>query len=209
MKRLACWMVGLALGLNVAIAWAGSPYVSAKLGAAGRFDTAIGNSNIFFDFGPGTYLAMGYEFDIPYRLEAEVGYTRNNFDGVNNLNSNTSTGNYSGFTFMANGYFDVPLKIHDLELPMKPYLGAGIGLARVRVETNAPNFVGATADSDTDLLPAWQAMFGFQTHLSENLTLTGELRLQFTQDPNLTLGGINVDTNYGNQQILFGLRYRF
>lgn len=209
MKRFAGWVAGMVLVLNAAAVWADAPYVSGNFGGAGRFDTAIGDSTILFDFGLASHLALGYKFDKPYRLEAEVGYDRNNFDGTNVRNNNTSTGNYSAFTFMVNGYYDVPLKIHDLKLPMTPYLGAGLGVSVVRVETNAPNFVGTAADTDTDLVPAWQAMFGFQTDLTPQLTLTGELRLLFTQDPNLFLGGGNVDTNYGNQQILFGLRYRF
>jgi len=209
MKRTAILSACLWILLSALPAQAESIYLSGKFGATGRFDNSLGVSNILFDMGVGFQSALGYDFEGPYRLELEVGYNQNNFSGTNTLNGNTSTGRYEGFTFMGNGYFDVPLHLLHLDLPVTPYIGVGLGASVVRVTTNSPNFVGLTADSDTDLLPAWQWMVGFQTDLTPQWALTGELRIQYTQDPNLNLSGANVDTSYEVQELLFGVRYRF
>ncbi len=210
MKR-AVWLSTFLWILLVAlpVVQAGTPYVSSKLGGAGRFDNALGPSNIQFDMGFSFQTAVGYDFESPFRLELEFGYNRNNFQGMNALNGNSGSGNYQGFTFLGNGYYDIPLHLLHLDLPVNPYVGFGLGGSLVRVETNTPNFVGLLPDSDTDLLPAWQWMVGFQTDLNPQWSLSGELRFQYTQDPNLLLSGADIDTSYEVQQILFGARYKF
>ncbi|MCF8721397.1 outer membrane protein [Nitrospina gracilis] len=209
MKRFAVWMAGWILVLGATTAWAGSPYVSGKVGGTGKFDNTLGAATLEFNTGISFLGAAGYEFDRPYRVELELGYNRNSFEGLNPQTSVSSAGSFSAFTTMVNAYFDVPLKIREHKLPVEPYIGAGIGLAVVRVQTKSANFVGNVPDSNTDVVGAWQAMVGFQTDLNPDWTLTGEFRLQYLQDPNLTLGGLNLDTSYETQQVLFGVRYRF
>ncbi|CAI2719118.1 outer membrane protein [Nitrospina watsonii] len=209
MKRLVGWMAGLVLGFGVATAWAGSPYASAKFGGTGKFDNTLGGATLQFNTGISFLTAVGYEFEKPYRLEIEMGYNHNTYDGLNSAATVSSSGSFGAFTTMVNAYYDIPLKIQDLELPVTPYVGAGVGLAVVRVETNDPNFVGPNPDSDTDLVPGWQAMLGFQKDVGPRWTITGEFRLQYLQDPNLTLSGQDLSASYETQQVLFGARYRF
>ncbi|MGP0565909.1 MULTISPECIES: outer membrane protein [unclassified Nitrospina] len=209
MKRLAGWAAVWLLVFGANAAWAGNPYVSAKLGGTGKFDNTLGAATLQFDTGISFLGAAGYRFDKPYRVELELGYNYNSFDGMNPQTSVSSTGSFSAFTTMVNGYFDVPLRIGDHKLPMAPYIGAGVGLGVVRVQTKSANFVGNLPDSTSDMVGAWQLMLGFQTDLNPQWVLTGEFRLQYLQDPNLTLGGRDLDTSYETQQVLFGVRYRF
>jgi opacity protein-like surface antigen len=132
------------------------------------------------DFGWGGQLAVGHSFG-PLRLEAEVGRTENKSksysatapiqitlpqDGQNNLTR-----------YMANGYYDFPQG----KLPVRLFLGAGVGAAHGRVSTFAAP-ARAPAAPPSELMDfnktvfAYQLMGGLSRDITPNLSLTAQYR---------------------------------
>lgn len=132
------------------------------------------------DFGWGGQLAVGRSFG-PLRLEAEVGRTENKSksysatapiqitlpqDGQNNLTR-----------YMANGYYDFPQG----KLPVRLFVGAGVGAAHGRVSTFAAP-ARAPAAPPSELMDfnktvfAYQLMGGLSHDITPNLSLTAQYR---------------------------------
>ena len=77
---------------------------------------------------------------------------------------------------MANGYYD-----HDMGSPLRPYIGAGIGIVDSEIEV-----AGFGSTSETDL--AYQFMVGLGYDINPNVVLTGGYRffgIAETDAPNI------------------------
>ncbi len=137
-------------------------------------------TNVLEDTGWGGQIAIGHRFG-PVRIEAEVGRTRTDArryvvtapisNDLPQIGGDTVT------RFMANAYFDVPLK----GIGVKPYLGAGVGDATVHVTTKASRPFGPPT-APTQLIDdhvngvAWQAMAGMAVPLSARFAVTAQYR---------------------------------
>jgi opacity protein-like surface antigen len=100
----------------------GSPVMTRDTAIDKNLGTAAQWKRGFAVFG-----AFGYRLPFNVRIEGEVGY-QNNKNKAFVLSTATgaselSTGNVGLRSFMANGYYDLPLNPH-----FKPYFGAGIGV---------------------------------------------------------------------------------
>ena len=131
----------------------------------------------------GLSAALGYQLS-QFRVEAEL----------QRLSSDTEPAETSGTLFggigattgaiketagFANGYFDFPSFFG-----FAPYLGAGLGYARVNLDNlgRTRNGTPALQFSGRDSVFGYQAMLGFQFHLFGTATLNGGYRFIKRQD---------------------------
>ena len=137
-------------------------------------------TNVLEATGWGGQLAIGHRFG-PLRVEAEAGRThtaaRRYVVTAPITNDLPQVGGDTVTRFMANAYFDVPLR----ESGIRPYFGGGIGDASVHVTTKASRPFGPPT-APTQLIDdhvhgfAWQAIAGIALPLSSNLSVTAQYR---------------------------------
>lgn len=177
------------------------------LGAGANFsrDADVSGSGIDtetqFDTGWVGLGSVGYGFGNGLRLEFELGYRDNDVDGVNGVsNAGGSVNVWSG---MVNALYDVPLTI-----PITPYIGAGIGYARVKADS--VNIASNTIVDDSDNVFAYQGIVGAAYGITSNLKLGLDYRYFATLDPEFsTSTGTKVDSEYASHTVLVGLRWEF
>jgi OmpA-OmpF porin, OOP family len=149
--------------------------------------------------------AVGYSFG-SIRVEGEIPYRRN---GVDKLTpSATGGGHVSSVAGMANAYYDfLPNSRFD------PYVGAGIGVARVNFDSI--NGGGATQIDDSDVVFAYQGIAGARYLIAPHWDLGAEYRYFATANANLTTAATATPANtgvsapYSNHSIMVGLTYHF
>ena len=182
----------------------------------------------------------GYALTNGFRVEGEIGYRKNNLDNMNvkspgslvelavpatttyaalpsplqtsvqNAVKGTQSlsGDISALTFMGNVYYDF-----DLGSGWKPYVGGGLGVASISLESKSAS--GRTLADDKDTVFAYQAGggVGYEFATSEDYTITVSLDWRYfrTADPtfNGEVTGAEFDTEIGGHEISLGLRYGF
>lgn len=114
--------VGVAGGLN----FAGSPL---SAGGTTQLDTNTGGLGL---------ADLGWAFGNGLRAEIEGGYRSNGLDNILTLRNNgtresltSPQGSLKTWSVMVNGEYDVPLANFGLAWPFQPYIGAGVGYARL------------------------------------------------------------------------------
>jgi OmpA-OmpF porin, OOP family len=143
---------------------------------------------------------FGHEYGYGLRTELEFGYRKNDLDTVGGANA---SGDVNVFTGMVN-------VLYDLDVPWRivPYVGAGIGAARVKANGAAP--VSTTTIDDTDTGFAYQVMAGVEYAVTSQLMLN--LGYRYFAVPDLTFtaaNGASVETDYASHNVTLGLRYLF
>ena len=119
------------------------------------------------------------------------------------------SGDISALTFMGNVYYDF-----DLGSGWKPYVGGGLGVASISLESKSATDGRALAD-DKDTVFAYQAGggVGYEFATSEDHTITVSLDWRYfrTADPTFkgAVTGAEFDTEIGGHEISLGLRYGF
>ena len=203
-------------------------YVQLDAGAAFLSDSTstatdgAGNSITFdteFDTGFGVHAALGHSWD-PYRLEAEVSYRRNDFDtfditnvtaaGIGSFNTAIKLdgdGDVSALGLMVNGWYDV-----NTGSPWRPFVGGGLGLARISVNDASATVLGVSvllADDD-DWVFAYQAGAGVGYEVNPNTVISLGYRFFATADPDFTtVDGDPFDAEYQSHNIEIGVRFFF
>ena len=131
--------------------------------------------------------AVGYDFGNGFRLEADV--THQNYDVEKLLgtdkNSKTlaaATGDIDAISFGVNAVYDIKID----ELPVTPYVGAGVGA--VFLNANDVKASGRTKMSDSAYAPTGVLMAGLGFGLTDSVVLSAGYRLQgiATQDGSRT-----------------------
>ncbi len=201
MKRLTGFLLAGLLLLTAAPAWAQQAYLSGNIGFGIRPDADFNGGPDQFDNDPAFVIngAIGVELNPTIRVEGEIGLHSNTAD-LFSVTSNEFT--FSMVSFMGNGYFDIPTNS-----PLRPYLGAGLGLAIAGVEEE--NIFGADS-TDTDLVAAFQLMAGLGFDISPKATLNFGYRYFTTSDPNFVVAFSGpFETEFTSHDFLFGARFRF
>jgi opacity protein-like surface antigen len=91
--------------------------------------------------------------------------------------------------------------------PFTPYVGVGLGGARVWVDDGT---IGGVSLNDGSTVVAYQGMAGVGYALDRNLTLDLGYRYFGTQDPRFSdAAGRRVESEYGDHSVLMSLRYQF
>jgi opacity protein-like surface antigen len=145
--------------------------------------------------------AVGYAFDFGLRAEAEAAYRRNEHDegevaGVDfGLDGETTA-----LSFMGNVWYDVPVPF-----PVRPYIGAGGGMARVGLEDTEG--AGLDIADDSEWVWAYQLGAGLGYEIRPGLTVGAEYRFFGTEDPEIEAFGVDADYEYRSHSLLIGVRY--
>lgn len=162
------------------------------------------NGDVEFDDGWAAMLAGGYAWGNGLRTELEMSYRDNSVDSINTPGATGGDGSVNALAFMANALYEF-----DFGIGLKPYLGAGIGIARVEAESWANSATGITDDGDTSW--AWQGIAGAAYGVSDNVDLTLDYRYFNAPDIQLAaspaVGG--YEPEYESHTIMVGLRYTF
>lgn len=161
----------------------------------------------------------GYNFGGMFRAEGELGYRHADIRSLSIGNdgglgarlgtgsltgaSTDPTGNISALSAMLNGIFDL--------LPARrftPYLGAGIGVARLSLSNFAVG--GTTVTDGTDTQFAYQGIAGVSFALTPRIALALDYRYFATTDPSFRdSSGVPFRTQYHTHNALLTLTYRF
>ncbi len=197
-------------------------YVSGNVGAAilqdaKVTDTFTGGSitgDVEFDNGYGVSGALGHAWG-PFRLEGEISYRKNDLDKVNvtsltvagvvftALGSASLGGDISSLGFMANGFYDF-----DTGGPWVPFVGAGIGGARLNIDIKSVAGV-ATVYDQSDTVFAYQAAAGIGYKFTPKIMATLSYRYFVTSDPTFNDGVDKLEAEYRSHNIWAGLIVRF
>lgn len=146
--------------------------------------------------------AIGLQLNENFRVEGEMAYRTNQVDYFKNANgtyASASGGDISSMAFMANGYYDF-----STDSGIKPYIGAGIGMAQVDAEFE--NF-GAVLESTSEVLFAYQGIVGSNFEISDNFGLFLEYKYFATSD--MAIGAAGQEGNYDNHSVFGGVKINF
>ncbi len=177
---------------------------------------AAGSATGSIDFDPGFGLsgAAGYSWG-NFRLEGEISYRKNGLDEVQvdtlsvagvlftSLGTFDIDGDTTALGFMANGWYDV-----DTGTPWVPFLGAGLGVARLNIDIESIAGVATTYD-ESDNVFAYQAGAGVGYKVTPTTTVSLSYRFFGTADPEFDDGVDKVDTEYSSHNIMVGILGRF
>ena len=220
----AAAFIGVAAGAQAADGW----YVSGDVGAAFLQDSSstaadeFGNSIDFdteFDPGFGVHGAVGHSWD-GFRLEGEVSYRKNDLDALTVTNVTLAgigsfdvaaefdaEGDVSALGFMVNGWYDF-----DTGSPWKPFIGGGVGTARISLNEVSATVAGMSVPlaDDEDQVFAYQAGAGIGYELTPTIIVSLGYRFFGTLDPEFTdVTGIPFDAEYRSHNVEVGVRFLF
>lgn len=167
--------------------------------------------NIEVELDNGTFLsgAIGKSIKtdgLSVRVEGEIAWRGGNLNSVDvNGVANAVTGDgFSALSFMANGYIDF-----ENGSRFTPYLGAGLGLARITGDIQA----GTNVLDGTATAFAFQGIAGVDLSLSESASVFTDLRYFNASGTTMTLTGSmgsgDLDTDYDAFTVGLGLRLKF
>ena len=205
MKKKVLMISGCTLLLLTATLANGAegPYVSGNLGLAilNDSDVKIPGKSLNVESSSGLALdgAIGYGLSNYVRLEGEIAYQKNHLDKAN-LPDFNATGTASSLALLFNGYFDVANKS-----PFTPYIGAGLGLARVYINDMSIPGSGLQNINSDDTALAYQLGAGLGCAINETITLDVRYRYMATTD--LVFGTTTIP--YSTHNLYTGVRINF
>ncbi|MGP0565573.1 MULTISPECIES: outer membrane protein [unclassified Nitrospina] len=147
--------------------------------------------------------AVGYQFENPFRIEAELAHRGYDVERVKGAGTVAPAGgDVSILSLMVNAYHDLTSE------KWKPYLGIGFGVADV-VWNDVTSALTPVIDH-SDYVFAVQAMAGIGYEITPSLTATAGYRLFGTSDPKFTArNGAVVTGEVIVNEFVLGLRYQF
>jgi len=228
--RLNLLVGALLLAGTATTAWAQGfapgPYIGLRAGVTAVEDQSLrgvdGNPLSLTtdpEIGFGVLAAGGYSFGW-WRLEGEFGYRRNKLDTIGvgadggipaaqGLAAQTGTtqsggGNVNVLSTMGNVIFDLPWSFGGIS----PYLGVGIGVARIVQDRNAGGLARYVDDTDTKF--AYQGIAGLSWNFNPHWSLSLDYRYFAAMDPHFKDSlGRSVDGEYASHNAFLGVTYHF
>jgi opacity protein-like surface antigen len=187
-------------------------YVQLDVGLVveGDSDISLGGLSGVVEFDPGFAVggAAGYRFRECLRAELNLSYRQADVDKLTALGYVLAgAGDVGAFTTLVNLYYDL-----DLGLPVTPYVGAGIGIARIDVDSVGAANVLVVNDDSIEF--AWNVMAGAALSVTDNVDLTLGYRFLSTTDAEFDatvvgVGDFTMDAEFGVHEVMFGARYNF
>ncbi len=182
-----------------------SPALYLGLGAGGNFmsDADIDGMGIGTEADHDTGLAgaitLGFRRADGFRSEFEVAGRTNDVDQLQGMG--TASGDIDALTFMGNILYDF-----QRFGKFKPYMGLGLGLARVRFDNVSP--IGGGSINDHDMALAFQGIAGMSFELTDRFELFGDYRYMGTADLDVqeATSGTTVSADYRNHTVMGGIR---
>lgn len=163
----------------------------------------VGVTNeIDFDDGFAGTGAVGYATGTGWRGELEVGYRDNDVDAISGVGAAAPfTGDFSTWSIMGNLLYDF-----NTGWALTPYLGAGVGMARISADNVGT--VLTTSINESDSVIAYQGIAGLSYALTPRLDLDLSYRFFGTDDPDFeSRAGVTGEGEYHSHTLLAGLRY--
>jgi len=186
-----------------------NPYLSFNFGASWLEDSDLSvegydsHGEHAYDIGYVMDIAVGNSLDNGFRLEAEIPYRFNDIDKywMAGLSPTQFDREISLLAMMGNAYYDF-----NIGNAWQPFVGAGVGYGLMQIE-------GGSDHHDAGVF-VYQAMIGCGHALSDKLTIDLQYRALATEDPEFKtgepdVGGVVIQTEYLNQNLMLGVRYNF
>jgi len=171
-----------------------------------KSDSSTANHKLSFDPGWLVDGQVGYAYGNGLRTELEVGYRQANSDSITNPNSAAALAaakRYGVLNSMVNVIYDM-----DINLPLTPYVGVGVGYARIwakelAIGNNASAVLNATDESAGAF--AYQGIAGVSYAIAPHWAATLDYRYLSTTEADFG----NMKSEYSSHNILMGVRYSF
>jgi opacity protein-like surface antigen len=184
--------------------------LDAGLAMVGNSDVSLFGVSGDVEFDPGFAVggAVGYRIEEWMRAELNLSYREADVDKVQALGPTLSgAGDAGAFSALANLYFDFKPRS-----PVTPYMGVGIGIAHIDVDSNDSANVLIVNDDSTEL--AWNVMAGAAWSVTDNVDLTLGYRYLSTTNAKLDatvvgVGSGTLNAEFGVHEVMFGARYNF
>lgn len=191
------FLAGLALALlagGVASSVAAAPYVSGSFGLVSASDSTLSGESgtagdLSMDSGFGFLAAVGNNFD-GLRGEAEIAYRIND---LNKTSSGPATGEITSLSVLGNLLVDFAISEN-----VRPFLGAGMGLAQI-------DSGSADLNKANDTVFAYQLIAGIGFPLTHITTIDLQYRYFATANPDFD----GIEAEYETQNFFAGLRFDF
>lgn len=195
-------MTGVA-GTAHAEGWYGRADVGASVGGDMFFSTDGGSVTLDMDENFHVSGAVGKAMGNGLRIEGELSYRANDLVP---LADNLDVGDITAFTGMVNAYLDF-----NREGTIRPYVGAGVGYAKLEID--AVNLANPEFIHDDDSVLTYQLMAGVGFALSGNAVVDIGYRHYEAQDLGFdgTDAGIPTlfNSEYQHQSVTAGIRWSF
>ncbi|PHS79458.1 MAG: hypothetical protein COB59_01850 [Rhodospirillaceae bacterium] len=164
--------------------------------------TASGPSGGKVKFDNGHMGAVFVGHDYGSNIWAEVELARRATD-LKSVAGNIASGEALATSLMINVIYDV-----DVDLPVTPYVGIGLGVAQVKMDGASP--FGGVSINDSAVVGAFQAIVGARYALTDQVDVFGDYRYFKTADVDLsTQNGGTTSMDFSTHSGLLGLRYSF
>ena len=149
----------------------------------------------------------GYEFQSGLRLEGELVYRRHDLNSATSAGVTSPThGSLDNLAIMGNALYDF-----NNATKFTPYVGAGVGAARLHLDDF--NSVGSPGLSASDWRLAYQGIAGVRYTIDQNWSASLDYRYFATTDPRFsgTAGGVpsGLKTDYHTHNVMLGVAYHF
>lgn len=163
------------------------------------------NRTVKTDTGWAVIPSVGYRYGNGVRAEFELGYRSNDVDKLTGIGGAAGAGKMTAKSAMVNLLYDM-----DTGSRLMPYVGAGLGIARVDEKKVRPVGAATNRVNDDDDVFAYQSIAGLSYWVNESVELAAEYRYFATQDPKLhNSAGVRVKSEYDSHAALVGLRLNF
>lgn len=182
-------------------------YFTARAGVTLPEDSSVNfdeNLEAEFEYDTGFSLAaaIGGQVNRNLRVEPEISYQKNDLDSASDSEGSVSVdGDASLWAFMFNSYYDFTP-----DAAVTPYIGAGIGFARVEVsDITSPAFSGYYLKGDKDSVFCYQGSVGLAWEVGNDMTMDLSYRYFATEDPDFAIS----ETEFASHNFYAGLRVPF
>lgn len=196
-KFLALAAIGLSL-ITPLFAQAGEGFYIGAQGGGNFLDSHyLKERHFVFDTGYVAGAVGGYYLCPELRLEGEINYHRNDYrlHGLDDSgNKATFHGDIGTWSFMANGYFDIPICLFEC---VTPYIGVGIGYDTLHQKIT----VEGEHSKGNNTGFAWQLMSGLNLRVFEDVDLF--VGYEFHKTP------LRSGNKLQNQSVMLGIRKLF
>jgi len=170
-----------------------------------RISGIPGRHTADYDAGFGISGAAGYRFDRHLRAEFEAGYQQAEIGELiipgGNLDGNWDIG---VVTTLVNVIYDIDY----WDALAVPYVGAGLGLGYVMLESNADAADPWAWDASSYEL-AWNALAGVRFRVTRNTLLSLGYRYLGTTDPDFSRTAGRIASEFSSHEIFAGIGYEF
>ena len=210
-QRIA-WAVCVLMTCGAPWAGAGRGYVGIGTGIAYAANERFAETPVLLDYDLGFRvgaLTVGYEFDSGLRTELEAAYRRNELEIIEfaDARGTVNTGLHDAVdaaSVMANALYQF-----DVGLPLRPYVGVGLGVMRLDYELSVFDTEVRILD-DRESAFAYQVLAGVGVPLGQRWQLSADYRYvgHAKIDLETTLGE-PVRTDHPVHQASFTLSYAF